>query len=68
MLFRSFLSNLASDPIMIGGENSGDGLVNVIPPTVAVPEPSTWAMMLIGLTGLGFAGLRRKRRGQFAQV
>jgi hypothetical protein len=24
-----------------------------------VPEPSTWAMMLIGLAGLGFAGYRR---------
>jgi probable HAF family extracellular repeat protein len=25
-----------------------------------VPEPSTWAMMLIGLMGLGFVGLRRR--------
>ena len=24
-----------------------------------IPEPSTWAMMLIGLAGLGFAGARR---------
>jgi hypothetical protein len=24
----------------------------------AVPEPSTWAMMLIGFAGLGFAGYR----------
>ena len=39
---------------MIGGENSGDGLVNITPPTVAVPEPSTWAMMLIGFLGLGY--------------
>jgi PEP-CTERM motif len=28
-------------------------------PTV-VPEPSTWAMMLLGFGGLGFAALRRK--------
>jgi hypothetical protein len=30
-----------------------------------VPEPSTWAMMLIGFVGLGFAGYRsgRVRRG-----
>jgi hypothetical protein len=27
----------------------------------AVPEPSTWAMMLIGFAGLGFAGYRRAR-------
>jgi PEP-CTERM motif len=29
----------------------------------AVPEPSTWAMMLICFAGLGFAGYRRTRRG-----
>jgi hypothetical protein len=27
-----------------------------------VPEPSTWAMMLLGFAGLGFAGYRRSRR------
>ena len=29
--------------------------------TRAVPEPSTWAMMLIGFAGLGFAGYKRAR-------
>jgi PEP-CTERM motif-containing protein len=28
----------------------------------SVPEPSTWAMMLIGFAGIGFAGYRRSRR------
>jgi hypothetical protein len=28
----------------------------------AVPEPSTWAMMLIGFAGLGFAGSRASRK------
>jgi hypothetical protein len=28
----------------------------------AVPEPSTWAMMLRGFAGLGYAGYRRVRR------
>jgi PEP-CTERM motif len=28
---------------------------------VAAPEPSTWAMMLLGFVGLGYAGLRRAR-------
>jgi PEP-CTERM motif len=32
---------------------SGAGL------TPSVPEPSTWAMMLLGLVGLGYAGYRR---------
>jgi hypothetical protein len=29
----------------------------------AVPEPSTWAMMLLGFAGLGFAGYWRSRKG-----
>jgi PEP-CTERM motif len=28
----------------------------------AVPEPSTWAMMLIGFAGLGYAGCRASRK------
>ena len=27
-----------------------------------IPEPSTWAMMVVGFAGLGFAGYRAKRR------
>ena len=30
--------------------------------TAAVPEPSTWAMMLIGFAGLGYAGHRASRK------
>ena len=30
----------------------------------AVPEPSTWAMMLLGFAGLGFAGHRSTRQGE----
>jgi hypothetical protein len=40
------------------------------PPTLAVPELSTWAMMLLGVAGLGFAGYRqtwRNRAGQSAR-
>jgi hypothetical protein len=48
-------SNLAGDyPIIISGGN--------LDPT-AVPEPSTWAMMLLGFAGLGFVGYRRGKRG-----
>lgn len=31
----------------------------------AVPEPSTWAMLLLGFAGLGFAGYRRRPNGAF---
>ena len=34
--------------------------------TSTVPEPSTWAMMLIGFVGLGFAGYRRRPRSSRA--
>jgi hypothetical protein len=32
----------------------------------AVPEPSTWAMMLLGFLGLGFAFRQSRRRVSFA--
>ncbi len=35
-------------------------LVNVAVP--AVPEPSTWAMMLLGFAGIGFIAYRRRNR------
>ena len=31
------------------------------PPPVATPEPSTWAMMLIGFAGVGFFSYQRRR-------
>jgi hypothetical protein len=32
--------------------------------TAAVPEPSTWAMMILGFFGIGFLAYRRKNQGQ----
>jgi hypothetical protein len=32
----------------------------------AVPEPSTWAMMVLGFAGLGLVGYRRARKGTTA--
>ena len=30
--------------------------------TAAIPEPSTWAMMILGFTGVGYMAYRRKRQ------
>jgi hypothetical protein len=38
-----------------------DGLKGVM----AVPETSTWAMLLIGFAGIGFASYRKSRRPSF---
>ena len=35
---------------------------------VAVPEPSTWIMMLAGFAGLGLAACRRAARGRAASA
>lgn len=34
---------------------------------VAVPEPATWAMMMLGFSGIGFA-IRRRRRTSLPQI
>jgi hypothetical protein len=40
-------------------DNSGSLQVSV---TAAVPEPSTWAMMMLGFASLGFMAYRRKSK------
>jgi hypothetical protein len=35
-----------------------------LPLTSGVPEPSTWAMMVLGFAGLGFAGYRRATKAR----
>jgi hypothetical protein len=57
-------------------ENANGSFHFVVPPpgtniydgvsTGAVPEPSTWAMMLIGFAGLGFAFRQSRRKVSFA--
>ena len=42
-----------------------DGNVTTL---AAVPEPSTWAMMLTGFGGLAFAAFRRTRKTGFPAV
>jgi hypothetical protein len=44
--------------------SSGGVLTLTVLSETAVPEPSTWAMMLLGFAGLGFAGYRQRRRAK----
>jgi len=39
---------------------------NTIGFETTIPEPSTWAMMLLGFAGLGFLGYRKACRGTLA--
>jgi hypothetical protein len=56
--YSLYESNLAGDyPIAISGGSLDPH---------AVPEPSTWAMMLIGLAGIGFAAYRRGQKDRLA--
>jgi hypothetical protein len=34
-------------------------------PIAAAPEPSTWAMMILGFAGIGFMAYRRKNVASF---
>jgi uncharacterized protein (TIGR03118 family) len=57
---------LAGDPDTLfftdGINGEKDGLFGAL----TVPEPSTWAMMLMGLAGVGFAAYRRARKDRLA--
>jgi hypothetical protein len=47
------------------GPGGGTGAVAGDPLVTAIPEPSTWAMMLLGFLGIGFMTYRRKGRQSF---
>ncbi len=51
---------------MIGqdGVQSGDGELDIslVSAGSAVPEPSTWAMLLVGFGALGLAAFRRAKK------
>ncbi len=48
-----------NDLTIIIGDPDVTGIITL---TVAVPEPSTWAMMILGFAGIGFFGYRRSRK------
>ena len=46
---------------MVGRIPAWYDLDNVSVTSTAIPEASTWAMMVLGFAGLGFAGFRARR-------
>ena len=60
-------TGLTSDPQFVLGPHALSGFFSTVTDTLtisevasAVPEPSTWAMMILGFCGLGFMAYRRK--------
>jgi hypothetical protein len=59
--FKYFLMKEMLSPIRgYGSGNSSAGKAEAL----AVPETSTWAMMLVGFAGLGYAGYRTRARAK----
>jgi hypothetical protein len=69
-IYANSLSLGANDPLALSAYGGANGAVyqggvqftSVTGSANIVPEPSTWAMMLIGFAGLGFAGYRTSRK------
>jgi hypothetical protein len=51
-----------------GVDASGTVAVSVALAAPPVPEPSTWATLLLGFAGLGFAGYRHTRKNRAARA
>jgi hypothetical protein len=51
----------------VGSKKNYDLVSLAIPVNNGVPEPATWAMMLVGFGGIGMA-MRRRRKGVLAQI
>jgi hypothetical protein len=47
--------------VVANAENQLDRIMTGV--TATAPEPSTWAMMILGFAGLGFVRSRKRRRG-----
>jgi len=59
--------NLFAADILCGAaQTQCGGLTGPVDVSAAVPEPSTWGMMLLGFLGLGFAFRQSRRKVSFA--
>ena len=63
LLFNNVSGNLAFSDL--GPSDFQGTLLADVSVSSAVPEPSTWAMMILGFVGLGFMAYRRKNQMAF---
>jgi hypothetical protein len=64
--FIGFISTVPFNTITLSVPNGQSlAIADFTTATSAVPEPSTWAMMLLGFAGLGFMAYRRKQQTAF---
>jgi PEP-CTERM motif len=54
--------NWTAADVMLSSVTVSNITVGDSPSPTSVPEPSTWAMMLLGFAGGGFAGYRTSRK------
>ena len=66
--FTNLMIGAGEYTLTINGVNRGTGsLAGTVTIAQAVPEPATWAMMLLGFGAVGF-GMRRQRRQTLMQL
>ena len=64
IIYGGFIIPSVGWSVSVEGGPNGEATVFYGGVAVAnVPESSTWAMMLLGFAGLGFAGYRAARKG-----
>ena len=63
--FHSFVFTTTGGPetlsFVSNNEGAYGGVVGGVTISAAVPEPSTWAMMILGFAGVGFMAYRRRK-------
>jgi PEP-CTERM motif len=71
-LYNGWNNNGSFEIKMAGGSDFANGKYALDAPylhaVAAVPEPTTWAMMLLGFAGVGFMAYRRKSKPAFRFV
>lgn len=64
-LFSGLTTTIDSSVSGIPGSGAIGGTLTI---AAAVPEPSTWAMMVLGFLGVGFMAYRREQNGTALSV